>query len=554
MENAQKLRWGTLENYRNENSTLSLMLSEFIDNSIHSFEDKQYIERLKNGDELTITIVYDDNGKSDRTFSIYDNANGIEDLNNAMEVHKDAELKSKDGKSNYGVGMKWAIFWTGENGKIYTKLKSKEEQIGEFIRGLDNIVINRINNSINKKIKTESGTCVVIEKVFPNNRAITENKIKEIKNFLGYRFFNYLSGKNSNHLKMNIKIIWNKEGETHRSYTIEPFSYLYDENSLFILEKKLDNREERNRYYDENKHLYDKNPELKDYFDRLFDSKSIVINDSFKMSLSGGEEINIPIKIGILEKPNNKICGVSIMQSNRYIMHPVDNNYESKIINNYEWSKNDRMCNGHYKWVIGEIDITKIPYNEKCKYIMPDKNKAKIKFNNETTRFEEINFQEALEKYIKKIDPFLSLLAKFNDYTNKKNVNKGIENSHKNESVGSFIDIRDNDGKYEYYLNNNKLKEIPNFRSGNKEVKIIYNDEIDENNKFFDSILDPNDNNVRIYSFYLNNKKILADDINELKISLITLITILDIQRQESNQIDIKNAIHEVLNVLKEKS
>lgn len=547
----QKLYWQTLDDYGKENSTLSLMFSEFIDNSIRSFEEDDE-NRIKKGDDLTIKIIIDEYANGDKKYSIIDNANGIVNLDDAMSLHKNSELKSKDGKSNYGVGMKWAIFWIGRNGVIYTKTKNSNEKQGEFIKGNENQVINRIQDSQLNKISTDSGTCIEILEIRKNStRNLTKNKIDDIKKFIGYRFFNYLKKVNGINFRTNILIVLNKENGEIENIEIEPFNDLQD-SELFKLENKKPTMQDRAAYYNENEHYknkYNSSEILKNLFDLLLENKTIKLDYHIEMQLGNNESIQIPITIGILKKPDINICGVNILQSKRYIMHRVNQCIERKIINNYRWTNNDRSKNGHFKWVIGEIDISKIPYNSECRYIKADKNKSKIAFEENQNLFVQTNFEKALEDFIKDLEPFLAVMAKFTQSTKKTN-KEIIKQAERTNSVSSLLNCND-DGNLTF-----KKEKIRTLFSNefDWEGKIICIEPNEDQKDFYDK--KEGDDGKIIYSFNIGDKKYLPDDLDELKISFITLISLIDIQRTflTNKDIDIYSCIDKISKLLNNKN
>jgi histidine kinase/DNA gyrase B/HSP90-like ATPase len=97
-------------------------LGEFVDNSTQSyFNNKEALDRAyaSEGDLLTVSIIYEKDGPG--LFRITDNAMGMnrEELVHAM--HVGLPPLHADGRSRYGLGMKQAACWFGNQWKVVTK-------------------------------------------------------------------------------------------------------------------------------------------------------------------------------------------------------------------------------------------------------------------------------------------------------------------------------------------------------------------------------------------------------------------------------------------------
>lgn len=97
-------------------------LAEFVDNSTQSyFNNKDALDKIlaAEGTALEVSIIYEKDGAG--LIRISDNAMGMayEELTNAMHIGlPPANIK---GRSRYGLGMKMAACWYGNNWKIVTK-------------------------------------------------------------------------------------------------------------------------------------------------------------------------------------------------------------------------------------------------------------------------------------------------------------------------------------------------------------------------------------------------------------------------------------------------
>lgn len=97
-------------------------LAEFVDNSTQSYfnhEDELNAVYEREGSSLEVSIVYEKDGKG--LIRISDTAMGMdhEELTKALRVGLPPD--NAEGRSRYGLGMKMAACWYGNNWKIVTK-------------------------------------------------------------------------------------------------------------------------------------------------------------------------------------------------------------------------------------------------------------------------------------------------------------------------------------------------------------------------------------------------------------------------------------------------
>lgn len=116
-----KISPGILGRYKNLNYQPWYAISEFVDNSLHSFllnrDDMRENGRLD--DKLFVTISYDSN---DEILRIVDDSSGmtLEDLEASLEIGRTKE-KSPNQLSEFGMGMKTSAIWLGNLLTIRTK-------------------------------------------------------------------------------------------------------------------------------------------------------------------------------------------------------------------------------------------------------------------------------------------------------------------------------------------------------------------------------------------------------------------------------------------------
>ena len=120
-------------------------LAEFVDNSTQSYSDNrdvldQQFQAAGPDDEnaLTVAIVYDRNDKRGGFLRIADNAMGMSkaELENALHVARPPA--NTDGRSKYGMGMKTAAAWVGNEWVIRTT------KLGEDLEHTVKVNVDRV--------------------------------------------------------------------------------------------------------------------------------------------------------------------------------------------------------------------------------------------------------------------------------------------------------------------------------------------------------------------------------------------------------------------------
>lgn len=156
-------------------------LAEYIDNATQSFKDHN--SELDN-DCVTVSIVFD---ASQRTISIVDDAFGMgeKELEHALTVGKPPVDPS--GRSRYGMGMKTASCWFGDEWSISTK-KVGEEKEFEFTIDVDKFADGEPGSTkfvSRPKPKKDHWTRLELRKV---NRQLSPSRIKDISQNLASIF------------------------------------------------------------------------------------------------------------------------------------------------------------------------------------------------------------------------------------------------------------------------------------------------------------------------------------------------------------------------------
>ena len=114
-------------------------IAEFVDNSTQSYFDNRKVldECMKDEDDklLTVSVVYD---KAAGVLRVVDNAMGMssDDLERALHVARPPV--NATGRSKYGMGMKTAACWMGNQWTITTK------KLGESIEHSVTVDVDRV--------------------------------------------------------------------------------------------------------------------------------------------------------------------------------------------------------------------------------------------------------------------------------------------------------------------------------------------------------------------------------------------------------------------------
>jgi len=154
--------------------------AEFVDNSTQSFFDnKKVLLKMYKKEKklLKVSITY-----NSEAIVIEDNAMGMdeEDLKSALYVGK--LPKNREGRSQYGMGMKTSACWLGDNWVIETKKLDNDTAYSVKI-DVNNIASGKKDCEFTniKKSREEHYTKITIEKL---NRQFSSRTIGKIKEFL----------------------------------------------------------------------------------------------------------------------------------------------------------------------------------------------------------------------------------------------------------------------------------------------------------------------------------------------------------------------------------
>lgn len=206
-----KIGTDVIETYKRLSYTHWHAFAEFVDNATQSYYDNQSAlgsAYLHEGSRLNVSILYDARAM---TIEISDNAMGmsLSELNTALKVG--ARGHQNIGRSQYGLGMKTAAFWLGDQWSITTtKLGEKTEyyvviESQKIIAG--NVKIQIIEREVDPKLHY---TKVKISKL---HQKILGRRISNIKSFLSSMYRIDTRNKDLTLRFQNESLDWNDEGK-----------------------------------------------------------------------------------------------------------------------------------------------------------------------------------------------------------------------------------------------------------------------------------------------------------------------------------------------------
>ncbi len=432
-----KLKYQDLWKYKDEQLTLSFCLSEFIDNSISSCE--QQIWNSNPNYKLEINIDFDSQLKR---YIISDNAGGMspEELDAAMLIGNKKNYDYDNSKKNqYGIGMKSAIFWIGKDAIIYSKCSNYDEIYGDYHASTkesnDDVVHDISTTKTQDKISYKTGTKIVINNVYPNNRTITEDQLKKIDYFLGHRYSKYLS---SGNLEINVNV---NDAKDEFSKTIEMWDIYRDGVHQFNIDSsKLSKDELENKINNSMDAINGNQALINDIKNKLINGLPLEFDDFIYINKEDGTEYKTKIKVYVLSKPNADLSGLGVIQSNRYIHHPVLVKKEDKLGGLYKpWGNNVGFADGYWRWIRIDLALEDIPGNERCNLVKPEKNKKELIFDN----FNQNYFDTMLSLKFKEWAKLTSIVRELsptnkNDETIKfKNKDAGVSYDEENDILST---------------------------------------------------------------------------------------------------------------------
>ncbi len=181
-----------VKSYKRLSYSVWYALAEFVDNSTQAYlNNKEVLDAAyeEEGSKLEVSIKYvTGSSVQDDSFTIRDNSIGMDasDLENAFKIGTPPKIA--DGRSRYGLGMKTASFWLGDQWSIKTSKLGHEKEYFLSLN-VDSISSGNLELQISSENaqKESHYTVITIEKL---HRRFKGRTIGKIKQFLAsiYRF------------------------------------------------------------------------------------------------------------------------------------------------------------------------------------------------------------------------------------------------------------------------------------------------------------------------------------------------------------------------------
>lgn len=397
--------------YTNNPSNYWLAISEFIDNSISSYKE----ENNNSVEGLDIKIKFDFSNETNKKIYIIDNAGGMkeEKLLDSMQPCNKTN-KSDSSYNQYGVGMKFGIFWFGEDGEVYSKNKKGTEYYVNFSTS-DKDPSQGVELEVEKKesnlIKTKTGTAIIISKIY-ERRDITSQKGKQdlFMDALGSRYNKLLKDG-----KMSITVGFFSADNKNKSsgfknvipYFNEPFNLeqIY-EKSTEVQKKSL--YEKLKKEEDKLNDTY-KNPSTsnltKEAIEKFWNNKEL----SFKEVIIINNK-NVELLFSVMnfnKKSKIHYCGLTTYHIDRAINH-CPNSIELNTNIPFIKSKSDPKG----RWLYGEINLTGVE--------VPDQNKSKFDWSKNAEK----DMSDQLEKIYSQLECVLQIIVNLNEAKKTKIMNE----------------------------------------------------------------------------------------------------------------------------------
>ncbi|WPL40374.1 ATP-binding protein [Malacoplasma iowae] len=460
-----------------------LSISEFIDNSISSFLGKNTSESL-NG--LIINITYDLTDSDSKKLIIEDNARGMEPeiLLDAMQPYNHSQKGRSKEYNQYGVGMKFGCFYNGEDAYIYSKTKGNNEYFVEFKtsdKEDGEAITLSVVESFDNKIKSTSGTTIIIDKLYKSRSAVKDDELDELLEALSWRygkliidrglkiilrrinerdddFIKYeknVSGFIQSSLKFDDFIEFNgfkgEEKERVIKFCKDAITMVKNSNQDNALLSLFCNKYLNNEIM-EIELLINVNNESKTYTVAEEHNKKLyyIPKDINDMNLKlQSKEYNVVLKFGVLKCKRgeySKYHGVTTYHIDRAINHGPNNRKSAKDSKSIPFKDVQAGSGGDQTWrrLWGEVNLTEIE--------VPDTNK--YRFNWSPNGYNDL--ARALNDIYKDMKPLLSQMVRCEDENvrNEKSSNNELNEVVKIQKSERILDpnLIDGDVKEDFVI------------------------------------------------------------------------------------------------------
>ncbi len=173
----------SIRNYKRLSYSVWYALGEFIDNSTQSyFDHRDELDAAKSDTSaasLEVRVVYD---KDRGLLRVTDNAYGmsLENLNDALQIARPPANTS--GRSEFGMGLKTAACWLGDEWSIRTKQFGNDEEY-EITFNVEDVAAG--NTTLTPKVtKKDSGLHYTVVEIRDMHQKLASRTIGKTKNYL----------------------------------------------------------------------------------------------------------------------------------------------------------------------------------------------------------------------------------------------------------------------------------------------------------------------------------------------------------------------------------
>ncbi|MCF0218121.1 MAG: ATP-binding protein [Malacoplasma sp.] len=520
-----ELTYDVLKGYKNQKTNRWLALSEFIDNSISSY--KKWNNDSVNG--LKISILLDNRKEQNKKIVVTDNAGGMdeEELTNALQPYN-TKGKNNTQYNQYGVGMKLAIFWYGQDCVIYTKQRDNNEFYVELKTSdkdeSERVSVTSYYSGKNKINNSLSGTRIEIHNVYEKTFIDDETKIEKIVEILGWRYKKLLKSENKDGMEIVFKPLNADSNSETKEFVVVPSEIqtfnLKNFEKYYFKKDYFDKKTFQKRLKEDVEELILKADEsgnqiLKDFCHKLQNYENL--ESTIEVEFTSGK--TAILKYGIIcstLKNKAKWSGLTTFHLDRAINHgPNEQDWESSCIN---FGRVTRFSGGDPTWrrMCGEIDLTNIE--------APDQNKSKFLLSDADDKY----LKDKLDYVWKKLQDLLQKIVSWEllknvgeaDYKQKENIVFFSNKKLNDEEIETNVEYCDYTNSDEIYF----LVKGANTKIFIKEdIKLddliaINNSESDNN---FVVYFNPNHPFLKPLLFEKNNEK------NEKRTSIYIIILVL---------------------------
>jgi Histidine kinase-, DNA gyrase B-, and HSP90-like ATPase len=198
-----KLGNSIVNSYKRLSYTPWYAFAEFVDNSTQAyFNNKEALNQTYEKESKYLEVIIDYQPENDKII-ISDNSFGMGEVTLQKALTVGLPPENNDGRSKYGLGMKTAAFWFGDEWRIRTT-ELGDKILHEVDININDIITNEsgeTTNLIHKKTNVSSETHFTEIEITKLNRTLKGRTLSKIREYLSsmYRmdFRNY-----------NLKIYW----------------------------------------------------------------------------------------------------------------------------------------------------------------------------------------------------------------------------------------------------------------------------------------------------------------------------------------------------------